>query len=38
MRRIDELHFEHSFMVARMLRDHLRREGECMQDGATSAR
>ena len=27
MRRIDELHLEHPFMGARMLRDHLRREG-----------
>lgn len=27
MRRIDELHLEHPFMGARMLRDQLRREG-----------
>ncbi len=28
MRRIDELHLEHPFMGARMLRDHLQRDGE----------
>ena len=37
MRRIDELHLEHPFMGARMLRDQLHREG-IKAAGATSQR
>lgn len=37
MRRIDQLHLEHPFMGARMLRNQLHREG-IQAGGATSAR
>ena len=37
MRRIDEVHLEHPFMAARMLRDQLRRQGS-RPAGATSQR
>lgn len=33
MRRIDELHLEHPFMGARMLRDQLDRDRQCPLDG-----